>query len=123
MANKWPPPGKGDRKLPVSLALERDDDGYPTEDSLSRLAEAPCLNNEEFVQIMDQIREVWWHPDYFTKLVDRNGRTHYMVSTGGWSGNEDLIGAMQRNTLLWMLHFQSVHSGGHYHFSSREVRQ
>ena len=40
------------------------------------------------------------------------------ISTGGWSGNEDLIGAMQNNAMLWIMTWVSSRRGGHYTFHS-----
>jgi len=39
-------------------------------------------------------REVWYYPEFW----EVDGREH-RLSTGGWSGNESVIGAMQEERL------------------------
>lgn len=36
--------------------------------------------------------------------------------TFGWSGNEDIIGALQDNYLFWVMCWQKSERGGHYWF-------
>lgn len=40
----------------------------------------------------------------------------YILITSGWSGNEDLIGAMQENFLFWSFHWESSTRGGKHVF-------
>jgi len=42
------------------------------------------------------------------------------VSTGGWSGNEELIGAMRMNFILWSQWWWSSRRGGHYVFARKD---
>jgi hypothetical protein len=43
----------------------------------------------------------------------------YEISTGGWSGNEELIAAMRDNDMLWSLTWYQSRRGGHYTFMVR----
>jgi hypothetical protein len=45
----------------------------------------------------------------------RRGRVYY-IATGGWSGNEDIIEAMQKNFVFWSVCWQSSRRGGGYVF-------
>lgn len=87
-----------------------DGDGYPTEDELQTVREWPM--DSGLVKWFDFIEQIWWMADWGWR---RRGKT-YRISTGGWSGNEDVIEAMQGNTMGWMLCWESSRRGGHYVF-------
>lgn len=38
------------------------------------------------------------------------------LHTGGWSGNEEIIKALQGNKLFWLMWWQKTERGGHYTF-------
>ncbi len=82
--------------------------GYPTEETLDQISHWPWADR---AALFEFIEEAWEYPDYFT----RNGN-HYDISTGGWSGNESLIGALQKNWMIWSTCWESSRRGGHYEF-------
>lgn len=91
---------------------------YPSEDDLRTIAEWPP---EDPVGWLAYVRGCWWAADWgwheVTVLLDEGRTVHrHLVSTGGWSGNESLIGAMQANRLLWVLTWQLSRRGGHHVF-------
>lgn len=103
----------------MSLTLELDADCYPTEESLQAIAEWDGSARE----LLTAIAQIWnfrnW--GWEEKTVpdeDRPGKKlrRYNISTAGWSGNESLIGAMQENTLFWMMSWVQSRRGGHYIF-------
>lgn len=60
----------------------------------------------------DFIKSIWWMPEWgWTE----NTRRIY-ISTAGWSGNENIIEAMQGAWILWTIHWYSTRAGGHYIF-------
>jgi len=59
----------------------------------------------------DFIADLWAYPDYVEIEGDK-----VTMSTGGWSGNEDIIAAMRENQMLWLLTWYSSKRGGHYVF-------
>lgn len=89
------------------------DDGYPDEDELRRIREWP--HEGGFPGLMDFVRERWAYADWGW-TVDGETKT-YRISTGGWSGNESLVEALQENTMFWTLCWESSRRGGHYEFS------
>jgi hypothetical protein len=85
-----------------------DHDGYPTEESLTQLRKWPYTDVAGW---LEHARALWYYPEAATVEGKR-----YRFATGGWSGNEDVIGAMRDNHMLWMLCWESSHRGGLYYF-------
>jgi hypothetical protein len=92
-----------------------DNDGYPEEHELKsvRLWPHEC----GWRGLMDNVRDLWKYPDYFGG-PDEKGM--YKLSTGGWSGNEEIIYALQKNTMFWMMCWVSSRRGGHYEFEVKD---
>jgi hypothetical protein len=96
-----------------------DQDGYPTDVALRVIAEEPDVTTA-----LDLVKGLWRYPDcasttlttHEDALVNHsNGegnRKFLRLATLGWSGNEELIDAMRRNTLLWMTSWRLSASGG-----------
>ena len=90
---------------------------YPTDDELSLISNWTVKDITgwfEFVQSLWALTD-WKIEDAVDDITNRPV-TRYTMSTGGWSGNEDLIGAMQRNWLLWNVTWVQSRRGGHYIF-------
>jgi hypothetical protein len=90
-----------------------DEDGYPTEELLERVKTWPY--DKGYAGLMELVRANWQWENYFQQDGNK-----YALSTGGWSGNEDLIGALQENTLFWVCCWESSRRGGHYEFEVAE---
>lgn len=88
-----------------------DPQGYPDETELQTIAEWPYL---DLPGLMEYIKERWKYPEMF-----RETKTEYQVSTGGWSGNESLIGAMRENLMAWSIMWLKSERGGHYTFETK----
>lgn len=99
------------------LELELDDDGYPTDGTLETIKNFVVNNDEDCEKLLQMASQVWLYPDYFTK--DESTKC-WFVSTGGWSGNEDVIKALNENHVFWMLYWKQTRVGGHYVFGSWE---
>lgn len=85
-----------------------DEDEYPTEDTLQRIANWSWTDFEALLE-------------YVTACVDGYGRAwkendEFRIATGGWSGNESIIDALQKNTVFWAMYWNSSHRGGLYTF-------
>lgn len=75
--------------------------------------------NLDFAPLMDFVGYIWCYPDCY--YADPHNRT-YSVLTGGWSGNEAVIEALQQNALFWSLCWMSSHRGGKHVFVLPGVR-
>jgi len=102
--------------------VKLDIDGYPTEEFLERIRTWELPVKESAQRLLRFIEDGgWYYPEWF-RAVDWNDRI-WIVSTGGWSGNEDVIAALHENTsFFWNFCFMSHRRGGHYMFET-EVRR
>ena len=87
-----------------------DENGYPDDDELEKIRNWPPDNN--FEGLMDYVKRLWHWPEYFKQ----DGAKKYTLVTGGWSGNEDLIEALNSNYLFWILWWESSTRGGKHVF-------
>jgi len=86
---------------------EFNSDGYPTNETLTAIAE-------------------WKHPfdgleEFLTEAFKGYGRVWrekglLKIATGGWSGNEEMIAALQDNVIFWAMCWDSSHRGGLFVF-------
>jgi hypothetical protein len=88
-----------------------DDDGYPTDAALNRIAEWP---HTDIPALLEFLCSIWWRPAFGWGPIEGD-MLH--LSTGGWSGNESLIKAMQANRLFWAVCWHQSTRGGHYVFN------
>ena len=82
---------------------------YPTEKELRRIEKWPYT---DFVGLMEFIESIW----EFKEWGFNRTKSSYQLSTGGWSGNESIIDAMQKNIIFWSVCWNSSRRGGHYVF-------
>ena len=88
-----------------------DEGGYPSAVELNIIRNWP--NN--WPALMEYVESLWRWNNYFEK----NGSRYYL-STGGWSGNEEIIGALKDNQMFWIMCWYSSKRGGHYQFEIKE---
>jgi len=86
-------------------------DYYPTEEELKLIK---TWKYDDFHGLMQFIYTIWNYADWGWHHKD----DQYSISTGGWSGNEDIINAMQENIIWWQIFWYSTTRGGHYIFKS-----
>lgn len=104
-------------------------DEYPTEDELCEIVTWPIVGAKDCAELLDYVQDIWWAADWgWREAIEeedvgearKESYMVYSISTGGWSGNEDIIGAMRQNTMFWVLCWQSSRRGGHYEFRIRQ---
>lgn len=91
-----------------------DDDGYPTEELLEYIKNYKINSFGNALIILELVKDVWWSKNMLVWEEDGGDTLH--MATGGWSGNESLIYAMQENYILWHLLWHSSTRGGKYVF-------
>ena len=96
-----------------------DEHGYPTEEAIELIKN---WDANDPIGLMEFVKQCWWMPEWGwhekkekDDVFDREVIA-YLVSTGGWSGNEELIGAMRSNHIFWMMCWYSSRRGGHFVF-------
>jgi hypothetical protein len=98
-----------------------DSDGYPTESAISIIKNWPLDDPAGWFKFIEELwGTVTWgrgiEPDPWNKNKTMD---LIYVSTGGWSGNETLIRAMQDN-FLWQLTWVQSRRGGHHIFELKD---
>lgn len=104
-----------------------DRDSYPTDYTLERIKTWPVETFADMHAAMDFAGRAWSYPDRWERIdepdpdhFDRTGLPRFIVryvfSTGGWSGNESIVGAIEANQTLQMIGAWAWQRGGHYEY-------
>ena len=92
------------------LDTSNPDYDYPTEHSLRKIRRWDFADG--YSPLMDYVKSLWWPSGWGWHQQGR----HYRISTGGWSGNEDVMYALGRNFQFWSQCWKVHRAGGHYAF-------
>ena len=85
---------------------------YPTDEELEKVKKWEITGKPKaFSALMTYINEI---ADWYR--FEQKGNA-YFLSTGGWSGNEDVIMAMMENMVFWFIYHYRTTRGGHYIFA------
>jgi hypothetical protein len=103
-----------------------DNDGYPTRETLDTIRNWGIDSNDDIAALLDFCGKAWTYPDLWPAETGREdpilGRREWMVvATGGWSGNEDIIRALQDNRPFWVFCWLESRRGGGYKFLTRPL--
>lgn len=97
-----------------------DNDGYPTNACLLIISKWHWSDSTGWFKF---IKEQWYNSEWVWKSEQINsyhGKVmQYSFSTIGWSGNEEIVRAMQDNVMMWNLTWVQSRRGGHYIFEDR----
>ena len=97
-----------------------DGEGYPTDEFIEWIRTFDTIKNDPFIFIQI-VLDNWYHGDYGWEIQRAyRGERKVLISTCGWSGNEDMLDALNENTIFWMVHFYSHQRGGHYVFKFKK---
>ena len=80
---------------------------YPTKKDLEIVSNYKVKDFDSFKGLADFILSIWHWEDWATL----RGKT-LRLATGGWSGNEEIIGAIEKNTMFQMMCWQKSQRGG-----------
>lgn len=97
-----------------------DSDGYPEEEELQTIREWPYELG--FHDLMAYVKERWWSANWGWTTYQDGDKTHHLISTGGWSGNEEIVSALKNNRMFWMINWKMSRSGGHYQFIVADLK-
>lgn len=86
---------------------------YPLPCQLKKLARLAEQNKP--METVEYMRGLWWADTWGFHVNQKPGGVQLDLSTGGWSGNEDIIGVLQKS-FFWLAHWKQSSRGGHYIF-------
>ena len=91
-----------------------DSDNYPDKKSLNEIKNWD-ISKKGIDGLLDLIEE---NTNWADRQIERSGKNviRFVYHTGGWSGNEDVIEALQSNFLFWLMAWKKSIRGGHYYF-------
>ena len=87
---------------------------YPTKADLERIKNYKFEKFKSFRPLLNLIQDLW----HWSDLIVWD-KYDLELHTGGWSGNEDIIEALQ-GTDFWLLAWQESRRGGHYKFKLKK---
>ena len=88
---------------------------YPTEEELEKIEK---WDYQDLLGLAKFIQSIWWMGEDMATLseekINEYGTKYRMFKlvTGGWSGNEDILCALNKNQFVNMLAWQSSFRGG-----------
>ena len=107
-----------------------DENGYPTRAELTRVR--ALAHGSDHRATIEYVQSIWWHSDWGIRAgklvrdsVTGAASRRWDVSTGGWSGNEEIIAALERGSKgdgrvpiswFWIICWTMSRRGGHYTF-------
>lgn len=89
---------------------------YPTDEELETLKSWEFKKDIDFIGFVVYLTNLWSYPDRW-----RFDDNTLELSTGGWSGNESIIAAMQE-TIFWTICWEESRRGGHYKFNLKRAK-
>lgn len=99
-----------------------DKDGYPTDESLQIIRDWKITSNFAIKDLLAYAEKCW---RYKFKIRARGtGQKRWIyIATSGWSGNEDVIRALQDNRVFWALCWLESRRGGGFKFLTSPVKE
>jgi len=93
------------------LSVELDNDGYPTEETIGSIK----FFTGGFEELLSTIAPLFAE---YGQCEKNKELCRWVISTGGWSGNEEVVRALQQNHWFWVNCWYRSTRGGHYQFTT-----
>ena len=101
---------------------------YPTDEALEFIKDYE-LGKQGPGGMLAHLKSLWHWSDMFCTtqevIAQSDGKTmlktYLELHTGGWSGNEDIITALE-GTVFWLMYWEKSQRGGHYFFEIPEFK-
>ncbi|MDD5547040.1 MAG: hypothetical protein PHO67_07820 [Candidatus Omnitrophica bacterium] len=85
---------------------------YPTTDELNTIREWDVLGKGP-MGLVEFVQKLW----KYGEVVVTGKRVKYLaLHTCGWSGNEEIVDALEDNRFFWTFYWQQSKRGGHHWF-------
>lgn len=98
--------------------MSLDEYRHPDEETLEEIKNIYPINKENLNKLIYILQENWHWKDYI--IYDKE-KGCLQLHTGGWSGNEEIIIALEQNYIFWMWCWYKSKRGGHYWFDLNKV--
>lgn len=89
---------------------------YPTEEELLIIEKWEFNTPDDLHLLINYLEERWMFGKHGYFESKGKNIIHLRLSTAGWSGNESMISALEKNP-FWFCFWQESHRGGHYYFT------
>jgi len=90
---------------------------YPSDEFLQSVRTYDVIKNGP-CNLIRSLKDEWRWPDY----IRWHPKTRTLkISTGGWSGHEDIMQALAENRMFFMMYWRASLVGGHYTFRIRKI--
>ena len=89
-------------------------DEYPSDADLNYIRNYKFEKNHSFKPLLNLVQKLWHWSAFITWHI-----YDVEMDTGGWSGNEDIIGALE-GTDFWLICWKESRRDGHYKFALKE---
>ncbi len=96
-----------------------DSHGYPDDNEIDKIKNWPW---EDLKSCFDFVQTLWRYPEHF-KIYEKGDYIYYRLACLGWSGNEELIAAMEQNLMLMAMTWVLSKSGGLYVFRLKKSNE
>jgi hypothetical protein len=99
-----------------------DADGYPTDETLKIIETWPINSNDSIASLLEYVKKAWTY-NFPVNSGGSERESWIYIATGGWSGNESIISALEGNIIFWVLCWLESHRGGGYKFLTHPIKE